>query len=82
MPNGVLAAVGMSNKVIAPAVVTRPILLEAVVNQRAPSEPAAMCAGVPSAGNSMIAPDVVIRPIRLPSASANQSAPSGPAAMP
>jgi len=33
-------------------------------------------------GNSVIAPEVVIRPILLAPDSANQSAPSGPAAMP
>jgi hypothetical protein len=33
-------------------------------------------------GNSVIAPPVVMRPILLPSFSANHSAPSGPAAMP
>ena len=43
--------------------------------------PAGRLSGVET-GNSVVAPVVVIRPIRLPDASVNQSAPSGPAAMP
>jgi len=55
------------------------------VNHSAPSGPAVMSSGLLAAvgtGNSVTAPDIVIRPILSPSASANHSAPSGPAAMP
>ena len=68
-----------------PAVVMRPILLPGVsVNQRLPSGPAVMSSGewLPAGvGNSVTAPEGVIRPI-LPSDSANQRLPSGPGAIP
>ena len=53
-------------------------------NQRAPSGPAAIFAKRVEVGttNSVIAPEVVMRPILLPSYSVNHRAPSGPAAMP
>ena len=56
------------------------------VNQRLPSGPLSMSCGlllplIPLE-NSVIAPLVVMRPIRPASASVNQSAPSGPLAIP
>jgi len=71
-----------------PAVVRRPILggLAAYsVNHSAPSGPAAISCGplgLVGIGYSVIAPEVVIRPILWPFSSVNQSAPSGPTVMP
>lgn len=66
-------------------IVIRPILFpKSSVNQRRPSGPAAISAGVAPAvgtGNSLKRPAVVTRPI-FPELSVNQSAPSGPVAMP
>ncbi len=75
--------VGTVYSVIAPPVVTRPILLTSV-NHTAPSGPATMPWHVQSAVgtvNSVMLPVVVIRPILLPLASVNHTAPSGPAVM-
>jgi len=93
MKPGLLPAVS-GNWVTTPAVVIRPIELFMLlsVNHRAPSDPVAMpngAAPAPSAGNSVIAPVVSIRPIwkgigsgtRRPATnrpSVNHSAPSGP----
>ncbi len=68
-----------------PAVVIRPISLpELSVNQRLPSGPATMSWGMDptvGVGNSVTAPDGVIRPI-LPTDSTNQRFPSDPSAIP
>ncbi len=85
MPLGLLPAVGTVNSVMTPALVIRPILLALLsVNQRLPSDPAAMAFGPLAAPieNSVMTPAVVIRPILLPLLSVNQRFPSGPAAMP
>ena len=78
--------VGSANSVMMPAVVIRPIWLPSdSVNQRLPSGPAAIPAGMLLAvgsANSVMMPAVVIRPIWLLPASANQRLPSGPAVMP
>src|SRR4051812_40351569 len=79
-------AVGTTNSVITPAVVTRPTRFEdGSRNQRFPSGPAVMSTGFDagvSTGNSVTVPSTVIRPILLPEYSVNQSAPSAPAAIP
>src|SRR6185312_17119918 len=51
------------------------------VNQTLPSGPALIPFGCAAVGNSLKAPDTVIRPMRLGNGSVNHSAPSGPAAM-
>ncbi len=76
----------MVNSVMTPAVVMRPISPEpASVNQRAPSGPAVMPAGVlpaPGTANSLVTtPAVVMRPIWSEPVWVNHRAPSGPAAM-
>src|ERR1035441_2158772 len=80
----------MGNSVMTPAVLMRPIrgwtnpLVDAT-NQSAPSEPAAISAGLSPACSpaeySVMTPLRLIRPI-LPAYSVNHMAPSGPAAMP
>ena len=69
MPNGPLFAVGVAYSVMAPAVVTRPILPTlSSVNQRLPSGPAAMPYGPLLAVGvrySVTAPPGVMRPILL-----------------
>jgi hypothetical protein len=57
----------MGNSLNPPVVVTRPMLLRALVNHNAPSGPVVMPVGrLPGEGigNSLTLPDVVIRPIR------------------
>ncbi len=68
-----------------PAGVMRPILLlSKAVNQRFPSDPAAMrnTRVGSGSGNSVMTPAVVMRPILWPLFSQNQRLPSGPATMP
>src|SRR5215831_5015653 len=81
MPSTPAPSVGILNSVTDPAVVTRTIRFsESEVNQRFPSGPDAIWTPG-NAGNSVIAPAVVMRP--TPSAaslySVNQRFPSGPA---
>ena len=76
--------VGTGNCTTLPPVVMRPISFAPLsVNQRLPSEPAAIPAGLPpkGSGNSVIAPDGVMRPILSAPLSVNQRLPSGPAVM-
>ena len=64
----------------------RPMLLPVnSVNQRFPSGPAAMPKGsrpATESGNSVMAPEGLIRPTLLPMYSANQRFPSDPVVMP
>ena len=75
----------MTNSVMLPLVVMRPILLAALsVNQRAPSLPRAIDEGPAwglDKGYSVVAPDWSIRPILATDDSVNHIAPSGPATM-
>jgi hypothetical protein len=74
---------GSSRK--APETVTRPMLLANSVNHMAPSGPAAIPNGMApnvGTGNSVMTPEVVIRPIWSPAPSVNHELPSGPAVIP
>ena len=87
------AGVGMSNSVISPVVVIRPIWLSfGSVNHRLPSAPAVMsptliglltedAGALVGTGNEVIAPSTVMRPILLAPGMVNHMAPSGPAVM-
>lgn len=81
-----LADAGTRYSVIAPEVVTRPILLvNDSTNHNAPSGPTAIAEGwlvAVGMGYSVMLADVVILPILSPSVSVNQIAPSGPATIP
>src|SRR5207249_10292819 len=85
---GEVGLAGGGRAVIAPAGVTRPILLPlSSVNQRLPSGPTVMArgplrgAGLGSGGNSVTTPAGVICAILLPKNSVNQRLPSRPAVM-
>jgi hypothetical protein len=72
----------MKYSVTTPEGVMRPIRLPSnSVNQRLPSEPAAMLKArvVVASGNSVTTPAVVMRPILLPGFSVNQRFPAAPA---
>jgi hypothetical protein len=66
MDSGTLPGVGSWYRVMIPSVVIRPTLFKPFANHSAPSEPAVMAdglIGVLAPGNSVMTPEVVIRPM-------------------